>query len=159
MYQIAIQRAAKKSPAPANILLRNWAKLALQEEAKMGEITIRLATIEEMTQLNTTYRKKLGATNVLSFPFSKHPGMEMDIPTLGDILICPEVVNKEAKDLAISEEAHWAHIVIHGVLHLLGHDHVTEKDAEKMEAIEIRILAGLGFANPYENGDDINHYE
>lgn len=159
MYQIAIQRALKKAQAPANIMLRKWAKLALQKETKAAEMTIRLVSIKEMTELNLTYRRKSGPTNVLSFPFSHHPDITLDPPLLGDVIICPDVVNKEAEDLSIENTAHWAHIVIHGVLHLLGHDHVVELDALKMENLEIAILADLGFSNPYENGDDIKHYE
>lgn len=118
--------------------------LALDE----WEITIRLVDDEEIQQLNKDYREKDKPTNVLSFPFESPPGVE--IPLLGDLIISVPYVNAEAEEQGKSTEAHWAHMVLHGCLHLLGYDHITTEDAEEMEALEIKILAEWGFNNPYK---------
>ena len=149
MYKITVQRAAKNAAVPASLQLRRWAKHALQRRVKTAELTIRITDKKEMTALNTTYRHKTGPTNVLSFPFTAPADVEMDIPFLGDIVICADVVNKEAAARKKTKEAHWAHIVVHGTLHLLGYDHEIEADAAVMEAQEIEILQSLGFTNPY----------
>lgn len=142
MHSITIQVATDKNRAPKPVLLRKWAKLALQTQTQKSTITIRIVDREEMKQLNETYRHKQGTTNVLSFPYDL-PGM------LGDIVICADVVNQEAEEQQKSQEAHWAHMVIHGVCHLLGYDHETDDEAEIMEALEINMMNTLGFANPY----------
>ena len=103
---------------------------------------------DEVHELNREWRGKDKPTNVLSFPFEAPPGV--DIPLLGDIIICAAVVEHEASEQGKALEAHWAHMVIHGTLHLLGYDHIEEGEAEEMEGLEIRLLAGLGYANPYE---------
>ena len=142
-YQIAVQRASTVASIPKNKELKQWAIAALSAKIDEAEVTIRIVDVSEMTELNTRYRHKQGPTNVLSFPF--------DIPPLlGDIIICAEVVQREANEQHKSLEAHWAHMVVHGVLHLLGYDHEIENDALKMEAEEIIILSGLNFPNPYQ---------
>ena len=102
---------------------------------------------EEITALNSQYRKKNRATNVLSFPYEPLPGVA--IPLLGDVVICAEVVNDEALAQGKTAEQHWAHMIVHGALHLLGYDHVDENDAQHMESMEIQILSQLGIPDPY----------
>lgn len=112
------------------------------------ELTIRLVDDEEIQQLNNDYREKDKPTNVLSFPFEAPPGVE--IPLLGDLVISVPYVNAEAVAQNKTQNAHWAHMVLHGCLHLLGYDHITTEDADEMEGLEISILANWGFNNPYE---------
>ncbi|MDR3479037.1 MAG: rRNA maturation RNase YbeY [Gammaproteobacteria bacterium] len=150
MHKILVQRAERNMNAPSSAALRRFAKQALLERIHAAELTIRIVSVKEMTALNSTYRHKSGPTNVLSFPFDQTEEMDFDIPLLGDIVICVDVVNQEAAAQSKTAEAHWAHMVVHGTLHLLGHDHEVEADAVKMETEEIRILKSLGFDNPYD---------
>ena len=114
------------------------------------DMTIRIVDLNEGKKLNLTYRKKDYATNVLSFPFEIPEGIEgIDINLLGDIIICAPVVSKEADEQDKTERSHWAHLAIHGTLHLLGFDHVEDDDAKIMEAIEVNTMAKLGFTDPY----------
>jgi len=154
MYSIIVQFAADKTLVPKTSLLRKWAKCALSRKTKSAEITIRIVNSAEMSKLNSTYRQKNGLTNVLSFPFTVPEEVQLDIPILGDIVVCAEVVNREAEEQCKSQESHWAHMIIHGVFHLLGYDHETDKEAEIMESLEAEIMQSLGYANPYETGDD-----
>ncbi|MBV9575277.1 MAG: rRNA maturation RNase YbeY [Gammaproteobacteria bacterium] len=149
MYQIDIQLIADKTLAPKKSLLRQWAKIALSQKMASAELGIRIVDIEEMTLLNATYRKKNKPTNVLSFPFSAPQGVTFDQPILGDIVICAAVVNQEAIEQKKSVEAHWAHMIVHGIFHLLGYDHETDSEAEVMERLEIQVMEKLGFKNPY----------
>lgn len=150
MYQIVIQQIADKTLSPKASLLRKWARLALSKVIQQGELTIRIVDSAEMKELNATYRHKDYATNVLSFPFSMPEEVDLDIPLLGDIVICAEVVNKEALEQHKTQEAHWAHMIIHGIYHLMGYDHENENEADLMEALEIETLKKLGFPNPYD---------
>ncbi len=159
MYHITIQRAEKRASSPKSSSLKRWAKCALAKKIELGEITIRIVDEAEMTSLNSTFRYKKYPTNVLSFPFTTPDTIELEIPLLGDIVICAAVVNKEAEDQQKPVEAHWAHMVVHGIFHLLGYDHETDNDAEIMESLEIETLQALGFANPYEIGDNIKNYD
>jgi probable rRNA maturation factor len=111
------------------------------------ELTIRIVDEAEGRQLNETWRKREGATNVLSFPFESLA--ELDIPILGDIVICAPVVANEASEQNKSLTAHYAHLVVHGTLHLLGYDHLDDEPAQVMEQLEINILQSLGYTNPY----------
>ena len=136
---------------------------AIQGENSDSELTIRIVSEEEISELNQTYRDKTGSTNVLSFPFEMPDfGFDeelgesqieefdrMHIPLLGDLVICVAVVNREALEQKKSAEAHWAHMVIHGVLHLLGYDHIENIEAEAMETLEITLLSELGYPTPY----------
>jgi len=108
---------------------------------------------EEITYLNHAYRKKNKPTNVLAFPANLPDNIGLDYPLLGDVIICPLVLKQESLSLDKPLTAHWAHIVIHGVLHLLGYDHINEEDADKMQAVEIKLLTQLGFDNPYQEDE------
>lgn len=159
MHHIVIQLIADKTSIPKASLLRKWAKKTLSKKIEAAEITIRVVDMEEMTALNSTYRHKNGPTNVLSFPFSISEEVDLDMPILGDIVICADVVNREAYEQGKTAEAHWAHMVVHGIFHLLGYDHEQDKDAEMMESLEIEIMQALGFLNPYANGENIKNYD
>ena len=137
---IHIQRAVPALGIPSATSLRSWAEAARGK--KRGEITLRIVDADEGFALNTAWRGKAYATNVLSFPMQ-----EPDY--LGDIVICAEVVAREAAEQHKTPRAHWAHLVVHGVLHLMGHDHLVDAEAEKMEALERRLLARMGFSDPY----------
>ena len=138
---------------PTESDFRRWAEAALAgaDHARDAELTIRVVNEAEGAALNEAYRHKPGPTNVLSFPFAAPP--EVESALLGDIVICAPVVLREAVVQGKTPEAHWAHLVAHGVLHLLGYDH-DEAQADAMESLEIRILAGLGYPDPY--GDPQN---
>lgn len=148
---IEVQRASDAS-TPDDASLQGWAEQVLQACKADGDITVRLVGSDESQSLNREYRDKDKPTNVLSFPFDMPEGLPEDaMPRLlGDIVICAEVVAREASEQKKAPSAHWAHMVVHGVLHLLGHDHIDDHEAEQMEALETEIMQGLGFANPYE---------
>ncbi len=150
MYQVTVQRTVSKDIMPAAKELKYWAKSALKYLKKKAELNIRVVNSHEITELNTQYRKKNKPTNVLSFPFDMPDEIEDELAFLGDIIICAEVVNQEALSQQKSLEAHWAHMTIHGTLHLLGYDHETDNEAAIMEQAEINILALLSFPNPYQ---------
>ena len=150
MYQVTIQYTIKKIDLPSQSQLKRWSKQVLKLKTTAAELNIRIVDTTEMTELNTQYRHKPSSTNVLSFPFDMPEEIEDEIPFLGDIVICAEVVNQEALQQNKSKEAHWAHMVVHGTLHLLGYDHETDADAAIMEPQEITILQSLGFPNPYQ---------
>jgi probable rRNA maturation factor len=153
MYRILVQRATRKTPAPTATLLRRYAKQALQDRVAAAEMTIRIVDEAEMTSLNGRYRGKEYPTNVLSFPFDMPEDVEEELPILGDLVICASIVAKEAIEQRKTVAAHWAHMVVHGTLHLLGYDHVKDDEAERMEAEEIIILKRLGFTDPYKTPD------
>ena len=146
--ELDLQIALDMPGLPDASELRRWAEAALSGAHHAGdaEVTLRIVNEVESTALNEAYRHKQGPTNVLSFPFVAPP--EVESALLGDIVICAPVVLREAVVQGKTPEAHWAHLVAHGVLHLLGYDH-DETHAEAMESLEIRILAGLGYPDPY----------
>jgi probable rRNA maturation factor len=145
--QLDIQRESTES-APDDDELRRWicAALAGQRDTDT-EISLRLVDEAEMRQLNQTWRGKQGPTNVLSFPADLPTGL--GLPLLGDIVVCVPVVRREATEQAKPLDAHWAHMLVHGTLHLLGYDHINDNDAEVMEALESRILGTLDYPCPY----------
>jgi len=128
---------------------------AAVKQAKPAEndlqVTVRIVDEAEITQLNKDYRHKDGSTNVLSFPFESPPGMPAEEceSLLGDVVVCAAVVAQEAVAQHKPTEAHWAHMLVHGILHLLGYDHQTDSEAQEMETLEVDVLAGLGYPNPY----------
>ncbi len=149
-HRIVIQRVVSFKLTPRINLLRQWALAALTAcHTQPAEVTIRLVDIKEMSDLNARYRHRAGPTNVLSFPFENDSEYKLPLPILGDIAICAEVVNEEAEAQRKSVQAHWAHIIVHGIFHLAGYDHQHKSDAAIMEAKEIEILATFGFPNPY----------
>ena len=139
--------SASAEPAPEDEDIRRWIRAALASRQQDTEISVRLVDIEEMSQLNKAYRGKTGPTNVLSFPAGLPE--ELGLPLLGDIVICAPVVHREAAEQGKSARAHWAHMAIHGTLHLLGYDHLEHDEAEAMEALETAILARLHYPCPY----------
>lgn len=147
-HNITVQRRVPPAGVPAPAALRTWALAALGHTH--GELTIRIVDEVESAQLNSRYRGKDYATNVLSFPYESEGFEETsDGPALGDLAICAPVVAREAEEQGKDPRAHWAHMVVHGVLHLLGRDHETDAEAELMEGEERKILAALGFPDPY----------
>ena len=134
------QNVSEFANIPANAMFKKWAKAALRVES---EVTIRIVDEHEARALNSQYRGKDYATNVLTFPITEKPIL------MGDIVICAPVVADESIAQNKSIEAHFAHLTVHGMLHLSGFDHETEPQAELMEALEVQILAKLGYANPY----------
>lgn len=151
--ELDLQIALDMPGLPTPTEFQRWAEAALAgaDYQSAAELTLRIVNEVESTALNETYRRKQGPTNVLSFPFEAPP--EVDSPLLGDIVLCAPVVLREAVSQGKSPQAHWAHMVTHGVLHLLGYDH-DETQAEAMEALEIRILADLGYPDPYGDLQD-----
>ena len=139
--------------------IQQWASAAVavvsdfggQEKIKQTQITVRIVEEAEICQLNESFRHKVGATNVLSFPFAPPPGIpEGEVfDSLGDLIVCAVVVNREASDQQKENIAHWAHMVVHGTLHLLGYDHQNNEEAFEMESLEKRVMLGLGFSDPY----------
>ncbi len=152
MNEVLVQRISTVA-APDDAHLRAWARRALALGARQGEVVLRLVDPEESRALNLTYRGKDRPTNVLSFPAADGaelpPELRAEMP-LGDLLVCAAVVNAEAVAQGKAPEAHWAHIVMHGCLHLLGYDHESETEAQEMEGLERRLLAELNFSDPYE---------
>lgn len=157
MLELDIQRATDAA-TPDDAAFRRWCESALRQRSADSEMTIRLVDETEGRELNHTYRHKDYATNVLSFP-ADVPDDLLDIPLLGDLVICVAVVEREAAEQGKSLEAHWAHLVIHGCLHLLGYDHIEDEEAEEMESLERELLAELGHPDPYadDETDPITH--
>lgn len=133
---------------PSRASFGRWARSALGGLRRRSvAVTLRVVGKKESQALNSQFRRKHKPTNVLSFPFAPPPGTRSDL--LGDVVICADVVRREAREQGKSERAHWAHMVVHGILHLRGFDHHNSKDAAVMEAKEIRVLRRLGFSDPY----------
>lgn len=131
--------------------LGQWVKAAIvasnSEKRDEAELTIRVVEADESNAINLQFRAKDKPTNVLSFPFQNPPGLTL--PLLGDLIICQEIIETEAKEQDKALQAHWAHMVIHGTLHLLGYDHIENDEALEMESLETNILVTLGFPPPY----------
>ena len=144
---VDVQFAVSAEGVPSETLLREWTLQALPADRKDAEVTIRVVDEAEITALNREYRGKDGATNVLSFPYESMPAIETAL--LGDVVICAPVVAMESVAQQKPLEAHWAHMVVHGVLHLLGYDHQKDSEARDMEDHETQLLVRLGYANPY----------
>jgi probable rRNA maturation factor len=140
-------RVPPRVHAPAARLMARWADAALGSRGTGCEMALQVVSAPRMRQLNRRYRGKDKPTNVLSFPAT--PARDVRPRPLGDVLICPAVLRREARAQGKSEQAHWAHLVVHGTLHLAGYDHEHDRDAARMERREIAVLKKLGFGNPY----------
>ena len=151
---IDIQRACTSEKIPSDIAITRWVESVLDNHDEPIELSIRVVGETESAALNQQYRGKLGATNVLSFPFSAVT--PEPLPLLGDLVICAPIVTLEASQQKKAIEAHWAHIVIHGVLHLLGYDHGNDDEAQTMETLETEILLGLNYPAPYTDTTEHN---
>jgi probable rRNA maturation factor len=148
MNQLDIQIATAADNLPTAAQFQQWADLALADQSQVFEVTLRLVDEPESAELNLRYRHKKGATNILSFPFEVPEGIDLNL--LGDLVICAPVIEKEALTQHKQLLSHWAHIVIHGILHLRGYDHIEEEEALNMEAKEIAVLNTLNISNPYQ---------
>ena len=142
---------ASNGQIPSEKQFKQWVELAasapLNQHDDEQELTIRIVDNDESQNLNYSYRNKNKPTNVLSFPYEQNPGIH--VPLLGDLVVCAPIVIQEAAEQEKPLESHWAHMVLHGVLHLLGYDHIQPEDAEEMEQLEVTLMAKLGYANPY----------
>ncbi len=154
-YHIDIQNVSQDPLPVANETLEHWVVRTLEPHQTRAELTLRFVDTAEMIELNHTYRKQNKVTNVLAFPATYPEEIELDYPLLGDIIICPKVLLDESQSFNTDLVAHWAHIVIHGVLHLLGYDHIIDTDELVMRQIEINLLHDLGYNNPYNPEDNI----
>ncbi len=153
MNIIEIQRICETPSQPTDEQLERWVNTALADLKEDFELVIRIVDENESAQLNDTYRHKQGSTNILSFPFDVPD--DVDLNLLGDLVICAPVLEREAMQQNKPLQNHWAHIVIHGTLHLLGYDHIDEVEAIEMENQEIALLQTLSIPNPYEDGSDL----
>jgi probable rRNA maturation factor len=148
-------RKAVRTWSPGRASIASWTNAALGRRASNREIGVRVVGRAESRRLNARYRGKDHATNVLSFPASPlpaAPSASLEPQPLGDLVICPQVLRVEAREQGKSLRAHWAHLVVHGALHLIGYDHERAADAHRMERREIAVLRRLGFTNPYRDG-------
>jgi probable rRNA maturation factor len=151
--ELDLQIASNTTTLPHPSQFREWVSTTLWGRLDTAELTIRIVDEQEMADLNEQYRDKKGTTNVLAFPFDAPAGVASRL--LGDVVICAPIIEKESKDNNIPFIAHWAHIVVHGTLHLLGYDHQNKTQAEEMEGLETEIIVKLGFSPPY--GENIDH--
>lgn len=148
-YQIDIESNSQSHAIPALAELEGWISAALQsQEFEDAEVSVYIVDEEEGQELNAQYRGKDYPTNVLSFPADI--AEEVGIPLLGDLVVCAPVVEREAQEQGKTLNAHWAHMLIHGTLHLVGFDHIEDDEAETMEALETQIVTGLGYPAPYQ---------
>lgn len=150
--QVDVQNACDDDSAPDDATIASWIVRAVDASGTTGvsEVSVRVVSSEEIRALNKQYRGKDRPTNVLSFPAGKVSGLPADIPlVLGDIVICASVVRDEAAAQRKVLEDHWAHMLVHGTLHLLGFDHESDSEAAEMEALETTILSDHGLADPY----------
>jgi probable rRNA maturation factor len=149
MPDLDLQIACSSEHIPSETDFQTWVNSVLHDRKPDSELTIRIVEEEESQSLNHEYRGKNKPTNVLSFPFEA-PGNLPDFPLIGDLIICSQVVEREAQEQGKPLNNHWAHMVIHGILHLLGYDHIDDQEAEEMEAIETDILSSLNIPDPYQ---------
>lgn len=153
-FHIDIQNHLSSIPITQE-LIKHWASTALQSQMDSAELSICIIDSQKMTQLNHQYRQQNKPTNVLSFPSALPDEImrQLEHPFIGDILICPEVLLLESQEQKKDLEYHWAHIIVHGVLHLMGYDHIEDADAKRMQSLESQILHQLNYPNPYENDE------
>lgn len=147
--QLEIQRMIETPDLPATLQFQSWVEAVLEGRRSEAELVIRIVDREESQSLNSQYRGKTRPTNVLSFPY--HGPAEVESALLGDLVICAPLVIEEAQAQGKPPQAHWAHLVVHGVLHLLGFDHLNDREAAEMEGLEVEILAHQGIPDPYQS--------
>jgi probable rRNA maturation factor len=152
--QVCVARAARSGWIPRTRDFRLWADTVLGSSAAGQEVSVLLVGERRSRTLNARYRGRDKSTNVLSFPA---PAVARSSGLLGDLVICPAVLRAEAREQQKDVRAHWAHMVVHGLLHLLGYDHEHEPEAARMERREVRVLRRLGFANPYVRRSGSRH--
>ncbi len=145
--RVNIENVSRCDQVPDPTNMRRWLTAAINQHASRGEISVRLVGVEEAAEFNRRYRNQSGPTNVLSFVADIPEFVDSDL--LGDLVVCAPLVNREALEQGKPAAAHWAHILVHGALHLLGYDHIQNTEALEMEALETQILGELGFAPPY----------
>lgn len=146
-YTVTLQNVSEIKDIPSLFQFRRWVSEALNSRRETGEVVIRIVNFEESQQLNNTYRHKNKPTNVLSFPAELEA--EIDDPWIGDLVVCAPLVAQEAAEQGKTLEAHWAHLIIHGTLHLIGYDHETDAQAYVMEGLERELMQRLNFQDPY----------
>jgi len=149
MNLIDIQAVCPNAWLPEPGQLQQWVDAALDGYGKDTEITVRIVDEAESAELNSDYRHKSGPTNILSFPFEPPDLEAIQSDFLGDLVVCAPVLAREAQEQQKALSDHWAHIIVHGLLHLLGYDHIEDADAAEMETLEITILSKLNIRNPY----------
>jgi probable rRNA maturation factor len=150
-FRLDVQYATEAAAVPEKAVLAQWARAALAgaNTPRSAEVTVRIVDEPESEALNERYRRKKGATNVLSFPYDEPPVVDGCLS--GDLVICAPIVQREARAQGVAETAHWAHMVVHGIMHLRGYDHIDEQEAAVMEGLEVEVLQKLGFPNPYSD--------
>lgn len=147
-HHIDIQHASTEQLPVSDEMMIMWSNAVLKNHPS-SELTIRIVTADDMQLLNRTYRQQDKTTNVLAFPSNLPADVSLEYKLLGDIIICPVVLKAESQTLDKPLEAHWAHIIIHGILHLLGHDHVGDEDTKLMQDLEVSLLTELNYEDPY----------
>lgn len=147
MLRVTLQTATQTKALPSDADFERWIGAALAGRRESAELTVRIVDEDEGARLNHRYRHKDYPTNVLSFPAQLPAGVESAL--LGDLVICAPLVMREAAEQGKPAQAHWAHLTIHGTLHLLGYDHESASQAEEMESLETALLAALGYPDPY----------
>ena len=147
---VEVQRACVVPDVPSPAEIARWAGAALAGRSEGAEMTVRVVDEAEGTALNARYRRRVGATNVLAFAFDAPELPSLRI--LGDVVVCAPVAAREAREQSKRLDAHWAHLVVHGTLHLLGYDHEDPRSAQEMEAVEREILGRLGYPDPCAAG-------
>lgn len=148
-YQIDIENNSQSQRLPSTADFERWISTALATQSlEEAEVSLYIVDEAEGQELNKQYRDRDYPTNVLSFPADIPE--EVGVPLLGDLVVCAPVVEREAQEQGKSLEAHWAHMLIHGSLHLLGFDHIDDTEADEMEALETEIITGLGYPAPYQ---------
>ena len=145
--EVDVQYAVTGEGIPEPDAIAGWVEAAVAGQRDSAALTVRVVDEAEIRMLNRTYRGQDRPTNVLSFPVGDMPGMQVSL--LGDVVVCAPVVKRQAREQRKTERAHWAHMVVHGTLHLLGYDHMAPADAEEMEQVEKVILDRFGYEDPY----------
>lgn len=149
--QVDVQLATPGAGIPSQAQFRQWARRAWLDPDAQAEVVVRITSESESRRLNQEFRGKDRPTNVLSFPYEPLP--ELGLYHVGDLVLCAPIVAREAAEQGKPEPAHWAHMVVHGILHLQGYDHIEQAEALKMESLEAEFLNELGFADPYADED------